>query len=280
MKKAIVVLPISDGERSEYEKIPGFEFSFKELKDISPEEFQGVDLITGNITASGLNSLASVGVKEKTEPEKSFFQADPGVARIINQPLVLASASPRRRELLKKADIPFTVMPADIEEVSVAGEPADMAEEISSYKAEYVAEKLIREKKQDSFVILSADTIVTVDGKVLGKPKDEEDAFNVLKTLQGREHEVYTGVTIAVKHPGKNVHYKQFHEKTRVKIYPVSDEQIRDYISTGEPLDKAGSYAIQGSFAKYIKSIKGDYSNVVGLPVGRVFKELKQFLKK
>ena len=275
MKKAIVILPISGEERQEYESLKGYDFSFVEADKLTAEEFQSASLVIGKLSPAKLRILSPE--QAATSPE---IQGDPGVSKILNKPLILASASPRRRELLKKADIPFTVMPADIEEVMVAGEPADVAEEISSYKAEYVADKLIREEKQDSFVILSADTIVTVDGKVLGKPRDEEEAFNVLKELQGREHEVYTGVTIAVKHPGKNVHYKQFHEKTRVKIYPVSDEQIRDYISTGEPLDKAGSYAIQGSFAKYIKSIKGDYSNVVGLPVGRVFKELKQFLRK
>ncbi len=275
MKKAIVLLPLSEEEKQEYEALKGYDFIFTEADKLTAEEFQSASLIIGKLSPGQLKILSSNQNDEVRE-----IQGDPGVARILNKPLILASASPRRRELLKKADIPFTVMPADIEEVIVAGEPADVAEEISSYKAEYVAEKLIKEKKQDSFVILSADTIVTVDGKVLGKPRDEEEAFKVLKELQGREHEVYTGVTIAVKHPGKNVHYKQFHEKTRVKIYPVSDEQIRDYISTGEPLDKAGSYAIQGSFAKYIKSIKGDYSNVVGLPVGRVFKELRQFLRK
>ncbi len=275
MKKAIVLLPLSEEEKQEYEALKGYDFIFTEADKLTAEEFQSASLVIGKLSPGQLKILSSNQNDEVRE-----IQGDPGVARILNKPLILASASPRRRELLKKADIPFTVMPADIEEVIVAGEPADVAEEISSYKAEYVAEKLMKEKKQDSFVILSADTIVTVDGKVLGKPRDEEEAFKVLKELQGREHEVYTGVTIAVKHPGKNVHYKQFHEKTRVKIYPVSDEQIRDYISTGEPLDKAGSYAIQGSFAKYIKSIKGDYSNVVGLPVGRVFKELRQFLRK
>ena len=269
MKKAIVLLPLSEGDRDEYKDIEGFEFSFRELKDLTPAEFQAAELVIGNISPAELKRLSG----KAAEP-------GPEVPLLFNEPLILASASPRRRELLKKADIPFVVVPADIEEVSAAGEPQDIAMEISSYKAEYVANTLIREEKRDSFVILSADTIVTVDGKVLGKPRDEEDAFNVLKELQGREHEVYTGVTIAVKYPGKNVHFKQFYEKTRVNIYPVSDEQIREYISTGEPLDKAGSYAIQGSFAKYIKSIKGDYSNVVGLPVGRVFKELKQFLKK
>ena len=273
MKKAIVLLPVSGKEKQEYEDLKEYDFSFVEADKLTAEEFRSADLIIGKLSPAQLKLLSS------GQPEgSSGIAGDPGVAKILNKPLILASASPRRRELLTKADIPFTVMPADIKEVSVAGEPADVAEEISSYKAEYVAEKLIKEKKQDSFVILSADTIVTVDGKVLGKPRDEEEAFNVLKELQGREHEVYTGVTIAVKHPGKNVHYKQFHEKTRVKIYPVSDEQIRDYISTGEPLDKAGSYAIQGDAAKFIRSINGDYYTIVGLPIAELYHRLKKYL--
>lgn len=176
------------------------------------------------------------------------------------------------------ADIPFVVMPADVDENVKADSPAETAEQVSFLKAENVAGKLM-EKNEDSFIVLSADTIVSIDGVILGKPHDEEDAFNALKSLQGRDHEVFTGVTIGVKHPGKDVIYKQFHEKTKVRIYPLTDEQIREYIATGEPLDKAGSYAIQGCFAKYVKSIKGDYNNVVGLPVGRVFKEIKQFLR-
>lgn len=273
MKKAIVLGNLSEEKKAAYASLSGYEFIFTDEASLTGELFSKASLIIGELSPEKLKELSA-------DNERENRSEDPVIRKILNQPLILASASPRRRELLTKADIPFTVMPADIEEVIVDGEPADVAEEISSYKAEYVADKLINEEERDSFVILSADTIVTVDGKILGKPRDEEEAFNVLKTLQGREHEVYTGVTIAVKHPGKNVHYRQFNEKTRVKIYPVSDEQIRDYISTGEPMDKAGSYAIQGSFAKYIKSIKGDYSNVVGLPVGRVFKELKQFLRK
>ena len=198
---------------------------------------------------------------------------------MTNQPVILASASPRRRELLEKADIPFVIMPAEVDEETGIDDPAEAAEEASLLKAEYVADKLSEEKKE-SFVVLAADTIVSIDGRILGKPADEDEAFRVLKELQGRDHEVFTGVTIAVKKPGHDTHYKSFHEKTRVRLYQISDEQIREYIATGEPLDKAGSYGIQGSFAKYVKSIKGDYSNVVGLPVGRVFKELNSFLRK
>ena len=197
----------------------------------------------------------------------------------MEQPVILASASPRRKELLEKADIPFVVIPALVDEKTGIEDPAEAAEEASLIKAEYVADKLLKERKE-SFIVLAADTIVSIDGKILGKPADEEEAFNVLKKLQGRDHEVFTGVTFAVKKPERVTHFKSFYEKTKVRLYPISDEQIREYIATGEPLDKAGSYGIQGVFAKYVKSIKGDYSNVVGLPVGRVFKELTSFLRK
>ena len=167
MKKAIIVLPLSEGDKTEYEEIPGYEFIFKESKDISPEEFQEAGLVIGNISPVELRRLSG-NDSESRKNEAAAVRSDPGIGRIFKEPLVLASASPRRKELLKKADIPFVVMPADIDEVSAAGEPADIAEEISSYKAEYVADRLIREEKRDSFVILSADTIVAVDGKVLG----------------------------------------------------------------------------------------------------------------
>ena len=275
MRKAIVVKPVSEEEKREYESINDMEFSFCSAEELSRQDISDTALIIGDISPEVLKGLAERSLSSEEEKPSEHHSC-----RILNKPLILASASPRRKELLTKADIPFVVMPADIDESCDIEDPAEAAEEVSCLKAEYVADKLIKEEKRDAFVILSADTIVSIDGKILGKPKDEEEAFEVLKELQGRDHEVYTGVTIAVKQSGRDVRYRQFHEKTRVRIYPVSDEQIRDYISTGEPLDKAGSYAIQGSFAKYIKSIKGDYSNVVGLPVGRVFKELKQFLRK
>ena len=275
MRKVIIVKPVSEEEKREYGSIRDLDISFCSESELGRQDISDTALIIGDISPAVLRDLVeetASGEQETPDEHRS--------TRILNKPLILASASPRRKELLTKADIPFVVMPADIDESCDIEDPAEAAEEVSCLKAEYVADKLVKEEKRDSFVILSADTIVSIDGKILGKPKDEEEAFRVLKELQGRDHEVYTGVTIAVKQSGRDVRYRQFHEKTRVRIYPVSDEQIREYISTGEPLDKAGSYAIQGSFAKYIKSIKGDYSNVVGLPVGRVFKELKQFLRK
>ncbi len=268
MKKIAVIGSLSEKKRQEYLAIPDTEFVFIKDGEASLKELEGASVIIGEVSPELL--------KDILERDKDLKSEKTGHKSMFNKPIVLASASPRRRELLTKADIPFIVMPADVDEKTDASVPSEAAEQISYRKAEYVAEKLIKERK-DSFIVLSADTVVSVEGRILGKPKDEKDAFNVLKELQGRDHEVYTGVTIGIKHPGKDVIYRQFHEKTRVRVYPVSDEQIREYISTGEPLDKAGSYAIQGGFAKYIKSIKGDYNNVVGLPVGRVFKELKQY---
>ncbi len=272
MKKVAVIGTFPKDKRADYLSIPDVEYIFLEPGKETEKELKGVSIVIGQVEPETLRMLVKdPDLMEKRKPVEKAFPS------LFKKPIILASASPRRSELLTKADIPFVVMPANVDEDPGTDVPSEAAEKNALIKAEYIAERLM-EKKEDSFIILSADTVVSIDGKILGKPKDEEDAFNVLRTLQGRDHEVYTGVTIGVKHPGKDVIYKAFHEKTRVKIYPVSDQQIRDYISTGEPLDKAGSYAIQGSFAKYIKSIKGDYNNVVGLPVGRVFKELKQYL--
>ncbi|MCR4907688.1 MAG: Maf family protein [Lachnospiraceae bacterium] len=188
-------------------------------------------------------------------------------------PLILASASPRRAELLECADIPFVVRSADVEEVSSADDPAEYAEEISRIKAEAVAERIYCDEGEET-VVLGADTVVAVQDKILGKPKDENEAFEMLKKIQGGTHKVITGVTICVCAPD-GVKSRSFYETTAVSVYPVSDEQIKKYVVTGEPMDKAGAYAIQGLFSRYIRHIRGDYSNVVGLPIGRVFKELK-----
>ena len=276
MKKVLILKSLTKEEEKELLSVSGLEYVYLKPEEVGEEDIKSASLIIGDVTSDILKLLAGKGEDE----DRASYNEDPGFAKIFNKPIVLASGSPRRSELLTKADIPFVVMPANVDESIKTEDPAFAAEEISARKAEAVTKKLLNEKKEDPFIVLSADTVVSVDGKILGKPKDEDDAFNMLHELQGRDHDVYTGVTIGIKREGEHVHYKHFNERTRVKIYPISDEQIRDYISTGEPMDKAGSYAIQGSFAKYIKSIQGDYSNVVGLPVGRVFKELRQFLRK
>ena len=184
--------------------------------------------------------------------------------------LILASGSPRRRELMSQVGLDFTVVTSDADENIKEMEPEDYVRELSSIKAQSVLEQYA--DKDDSVIVIGADTIVYHKGEILTKPKDEEDAFRILKSLEGQIHQVYTGVTICSTH--KNV---SFYEKTDVWVYDMTDEEIRDYISTGEPMDKAGAYCIQGKFAAYIKVIEGDYNNVVGLPVARLVHELKTF---
>ena len=184
--------------------------------------------------------------------------------------LILASGSPRRRELMSQVGLDFTVVTSDADENIKEMEPEDYVRELSSIKAQSVLEQYA--DKDDSVIVIGADTIVYHKGEILTKPKDEEDAFRILKSLEGQIHQVYTGVTICSIH--KNV---SFYEKTDVWVYDMTDEEIRDYISTGEPMDKAGAYGIQGKFAAYIKGIEGDYNNVVGLPVARLVHALKTF---
>lgn len=193
--------------------------------------------------------------------------------------IVLASASPRRRELLSLTGIKFQVLPGNIEEKASSSRPSQMVRELSSQKALAVFESFSEEEKEKSLVI-GADTLVAIDGRVLGKPEDEQMAEEMLMLLQGNIHQVYTGVTLifqAVDENGKAVRrIRTFAEKTSVTMYPVSCREIRDYIATGEPMDKAGAYGIQGKCAAWIRKISGDYSNVVGLPVGRLWQELKK----
>lgn len=185
---------------------------------------------------------------------------------------ILASGSPRRRELLNQIGITHEVIPGDVDESMTETNPVRVVEELSRRKALDVAEKI---QENNPVIVIGSDTVVTLDGKILGKPDDEEKAFEMLSSLQGQKHTVYTGVTIvSVKDNEKQVH--TFHESTEVELYPMDEEEIRTYIATGDPLDKAGAYGIQGSFAAYIRGIVGDYYTVVGLPVGRLAQELKR----
>ena len=188
----------------------------------------------------------------------------------MNKKIILASASPRRRELLTQIGLEFDVVVSETEEKITSTEPAKVVEELSAQKAEAVWEKLAT---ITDIIVLGADTVVACDGKILGKPADTEAAVAMLTMLQGRGHEVYTGVTILYEQNGERKTLT-FHEKTTVHFYPMTDAQIREYVATGDPMDKAGSYGIQGFCARYIRGIEGDYNNVVGLPVGRVYQEL------
>ena len=187
--------------------------------------------------------------------------------------LVLASASPRRQELLGSAGIPFTVQAADINETPLAGEsPRDCAERLAREKALAVFDS----RRQDW--VLGADTIVVVDGVILGKPRDADDAARMLRLLAGRTHEVITGVCVvgAVASRQLPVAIKTASETTVVTFSEMSNDEINNYVTTGEPLDKAGAYAIQGIASRWIPRVEGDYSNVVGLPVALVYRMLRE----
>lgn len=188
--------------------------------------------------------------------------------------IYLASASPRRKELLKQVGISFRTMPSTVEEKSTNTEPDKVVEELSYQKAVDVCGKLAADGKED-FVVIGADTVVSCWGEILGKPVDREDAVRMLGKLQGGSHQVYTGVTLAWKSRDISPMYYTFSECTDVTMYAMTGDEISRYVDSGEPMDKAGAYAIQGLCAAYIQGICGDYNNVVGLPVGRVYQELK-----
>jgi len=187
--------------------------------------------------------------------------------------VILASGSPRRRELLGQIGIEPEVRPSGIEEQVTSAEPEDVVMELSARKAGDVAAHA-----PAGTLILGADTVVAVDGEVLGKPGSPEDAKRMINLLQGRGHQVYTGVTLIYKGE-KGSRGVTFAEKTEVLLYPMTEEEIEDYVQSGEPADKAGAYGIQGRFAAYIQEIHGDYNNVVGLPVGRVWQEWKRLVE-
>ena len=196
--------------------------------------------------------------------------------------IILGSASPRRRELLSQIGIGFTVRVSDKEEVYHSEIPEEIVKELALMKAENVATEIFEEqqaqlvREEADFVVIGADTVVVLDQKILGKPADEEDAFRMLKSLQGRAHEVFTGVAVLCCKEGKIQTVRSHAVKTEVYVHEMTEDEIRGYIATGEPSDKAGSYGIQGAFAKYIDRIDGDYYNVVGLPVSFVYQTLKE----
>lgn len=179
--------------------------------------------------------------------------------------LVLASQSPRRQEILTQAEIPFLVRPADVDEEPLAHEnPEEHVRRLARRKAEAIAAR-------PGDVVLGADTVVVVDGEILGKPEDRTDAEQMLRKLSGREHVVITGVCLRA--PDKTVVEV---ESTVVHFRALSEDEIRGYAASGEPLDKAGGYAIQGLASKFIDRIEGCYFNVVGLPVALVYRKLKE----
>lgn len=188
--------------------------------------------------------------------------------------IVLASASPRRRELLAQIGLEFETLVSNVEEKITAVTPSDVVEELSAQKAEAVLQSL--EDSGEELLVIGADTVVAAGETLLGKPGDAGRAFEMLRQLSGKTHQVYTGVTLLHRLPGGGVERKVFHECTEVDFFPMTDEEIREYAATGDCLDKAGAYGIQGFCARYIRGIRGDYNNVVGLPVGRLYQEAKE----
>lgn len=183
--------------------------------------------------------------------------------------IVLASASPRRLALLEQVGVECEVIPSEREEIIREISPERIVRQLASDKAHDVFDRL--PGTDGNTLVIGADTVVAVDGRILGKPHSYEEAFDMIKLIRGREHNVITGVDIM----GKDREVC-FSEVTGVRVYPMSDEEIEEYLSCGESMDKAGAYGIQGFFAAYILGINGDYNNVVGLPVSRLIHEIKK----
>ena len=193
--------------------------------------------------------------------------------------IILGSASPRRSELLAQIGVEFEVRVSDKEEIYKSSIPEEIVKELSLMKAENVASDLLENIADGSIkdtVVIGADTIVVLDDEILGKPSDEEDAVRMLTRLQGREHWVYTGVAVLDFGPDGEKTVINYPVGTKVYVNAMTEDEIRVYVATKDPLDKAGAYGIQGRFAAYIDRIDGDYYNVVGLPVSRVYRTLRE----
>ncbi|MCI8894016.1 MAG: septum formation inhibitor Maf [Lachnospiraceae bacterium] len=198
--------------------------------------------------------------------------------KLIHRKLILASASPRRRELLAQVGADFIVLPAAGEERITKEQPQEAVMELALQKAMEVAERIAKgeiPQTGDGMLVLGADTVVVCDGRILGKPRDEGDAVEMLTRLQGRTHQVFTGVAL-IDMPGDGQRVSRFYQETQVEMFPVSEAEILDYVKSGEPMDKAGAYGIQGRGVLLVREIRGDYSNVVGLPVAELYQRLGQ----
>lgn len=188
--------------------------------------------------------------------------------------IVLASSSPRRKELLEQIGIKPIIIPAEVDESSLAADSAEeLVEVLAEAKAQWVFAKLDKSNYSSPGFVLGADTVVVLDGQVLGKPVDAENAKNMLRTLSGKTHHVITGVCLISIPQGK---IDTWHEVTKVTFRPLSDAEIAAYVMTGEPMDKAGAYGIQGKGALLVEKIDGCYNNVVGLPLGRLGEKLAE----
>ncbi len=188
----------------------------------------------------------------------------------FDKKVILASASPRRQELIKLIFHSVEILPAECEETLPEGIGArEAVEYLSKIKNEASSE--LTEKEN---LIVSADTVVSIDDEILGKPVDKEDARRMITLLSGKIHQVYTGVTLSL-----NGKVKTFSEKTDVEFFDLTEEEIEEYISSSEPYDKAGAYGIQGKAGLLVKGINGDYYNVVGFPIARLKREIQEFIR-
>ena len=184
---------------------------------------------------------------------------------------ILASKSPRRQELLKRTGLSFDVIPSDMEEIITKEIPSEVVMELAEQKARHVYASIT---DKSNVTVIGSDTIVVYRDEILGKPADKQEAYDMLSMLADRTHQVYTGVSLIVNKNGE-MNVKTFYEKTDVTFYPIYKEDLRRYVESGDSMDKAGAYGIQGDFSIHIKEIHGDYNNVVGLPIGRLYQELK-----
>lgn len=184
--------------------------------------------------------------------------------------VILASASPRRKELLGQMCSEFECIPSKKEEKITKTLPEEVVCELSLQKAEDIEGQI---EKEADMLIIGSDTVVAYGDKIMGKPQDEADAYNMLSALQNDVHRVCTGVTLIIYRDGERK-VITFAEAAKVEMYPMNDAQIKAYITTGEPMDKAGAYAIQGKCAVYIKGLSGEYNTVVGFPIARIYQEL------
>lgn len=183
--------------------------------------------------------------------------------------LILASASARRAQILRDAGLPFQIISSAIDEALMEGEsPQDLVRRLAEQKAQLVAARAV-----GPAIVVGADTVVVLEGKILGKPRSAEEARAMLEQLSGRTHAVITGIAL-IRLPDEAA--RQEVETTEVTFAPLTDEEISRYVSTGEPFDKAGAYAIQGRGGRYVTRIEGDYFNVVGLPLGKLYRLLKE----
>lgn len=184
--------------------------------------------------------------------------------------IILASVSPRRQEILTQAGIRFETVPSNVDEnLCDKASPYELTKELSHRKAWHVAQTA-----QAPAVIIAADTVVTINGEIIGKPSDESDAFIILKKLLGKKHSVYTGVTL-IKKTESELLTRSFVDNAEVYMRAARDCDIESYIKTGEPMDKAGAYAIQGRGCVFVEKIEGDFYTVMGLPISRVYLELE-----